>query len=176
MHSIERNVKQNKRKATTKDKDEDFEYDTPEILKTYGKKRKTAPQEQLKQRKKAEQKLATNLHKGKQVQQPIQIKDVNCEKYTWKTLKPKVARHYQQFFEMVDDDLNGIIGITRRDMKIIIQEEDVGISVIKAYTEILQNELKEKKIQIGLLDIEAATSRKEERAFWKTTLKATRLI
>ncbi|XP_062025380.1 uncharacterized protein LOC133741503 [Rosa rugosa] len=136
MHSIVRNVKEYKRKAVVKDKDDDFEYDTPEILKTYGKKRKTAAQEQPKQKKKAEPKPATKLQKGKQVQHPMQIRDVNCEKYTWKTLKPEVAKHYQQFFEMVDDNTyvywtseNGIIGVTRADMKIIVQEQDLDIDV-----------------------------------------------
>ncbi|KAM5575130.1 hypothetical protein ABKV19_014197, partial [Rosa sericea] len=51
---------------------------------------------------------------------------------------------------------NGIIGVTRADMKIIVQEQDLDINVIKAYTEILQNELKERNTQIGLLNIETA--------------------
>ncbi|KAM5571887.1 hypothetical protein ABKV19_012123 [Rosa sericea] len=163
MHSIERNVKEKKRKASVKDKDDDFEYDTPEILKTYGKRRKTAAQELPKQKKKAEPKPATKLQKGKQVQHPMQIKDVNCEKYTWKTLKPEVARHYQQFFEMVDDNTyvywtseNNILGVTRADMKIIVQEQDLDINVVKAYTKMLKKELKERNTQIGLLNIEAA--------------------
>ncbi|XP_040374679.1 uncharacterized protein LOC121052846 [Rosa chinensis] len=163
MHSIERNVKVKKRKAAVKDKDDDFEYDTPEILKTYEKKRKTAAQEQPKQKKKAQPKPPTKIQKGKEVQHQIQIKEVNCEKYTWKTLKPELARHYQQFFEMVDDNTyvywsseNGILGVTRGDMKIIVEEKDLDVNVVKAYTEILQKEMKETNTQIGLLNIEAA--------------------
>ena len=82
VHTIERNVKKNKRPPTTKD--ETFIYETPEQIKK--KIKKKDPKEKAK---------STETHN-------LQLNDVRCDKKTWTELDEQTAEKIKQFFDTVE--------------------------------------------------------------------------
>ncbi|KAL6228036.1 hypothetical protein ACLB2K_001990 [Fragaria x ananassa] len=140
--SIERDVNLKKRGAQ-KRIEEEWEYDTPEGLKP------------AKRTKEVEHK----------VQNRIVIDGVNYNTDTWKLLDEKVANHYKNLFDLNKDEnddfrywecCDGIIDITKDDLKRIIQEREITSNTIRVYLAMLKEEMEKKNVSIGFLDIEAA--------------------
>ena len=79
VHTIERNVKTNRRPPSTRD--ESFIYETPEQIKKMIKKRN--PKHKVK---------ITERHN-------LQLNDVRCDRQTWTELDEKTAEKIKQFFD-----------------------------------------------------------------------------
>ncbi|KAL6192154.1 hypothetical protein ACLB2K_038541 [Fragaria x ananassa] len=140
--SIERDVNLKKRGAQ-KWIEEEWEYDTPEGLKP------------AKRTKEVEHK----------VQNRIVIDRVNCNTDTWKLLDEKVVNHYKNWFDLNKDEnddfrywecCDGIIDITKDDLKRIIQEGEITFNTIRVYLAMLKEEMEKKNDSVEFLDIEAA--------------------
>ncbi|KAL6209617.1 hypothetical protein ACLB2K_020557 [Fragaria x ananassa] len=94
----------------------------------------------------------------------IVIHGVNCNTNTWKFLDENVAHHYKNWFDLNKDNndnfrywecCDGIIDITKDNLKRIIQEGEITSNTIRVYLQILKEEVEKKKV-VGFLDIEAA--------------------
>ncbi|XP_061999017.1 uncharacterized protein LOC133716324 [Rosa rugosa] len=116
MHSIEQNVKFNKRKGATKEKQPDIEFSTPEMLKTetmksYGKKAKMDKEE------------------------------------------PKERKILADEYWLRADFL---VQVTKADLRMIIQDQDLETDVIKTYMDILEKDMKKKNIKAGFIGLDAS--------------------
>ncbi|XP_040375509.1 uncharacterized protein LOC121053115 [Rosa chinensis] len=148
IHSIVKNVK-TYRRAAKKAREEEWEYNTPEEAKIS---KLAAP-------KKAG--IMPQAH-GK-FHNKIKLKGVKCDKPTWKTLDPAVARHYRDFFNVAQKDTTEywissdlLRRITKHDLRVIIQEGDIETDVITIYIDLLKSDAEKQNAQVGFLTVDAS--------------------
>ncbi|KAL6228412.1 hypothetical protein ACLB2K_002362 [Fragaria x ananassa] len=103
-----------------------------------------------------------------QVAEPDMLRKIfpeDDEPVTTDLLDEKVANHYKNWFDLnkdKNDDFryweccDGIIDITKDDLKRIIQEGEITSNTIRVYLAMLKEEMEKKKVSVGFLDIEAA--------------------
>ncbi|XP_024196311.1 uncharacterized protein LOC112199539 [Rosa chinensis] len=147
IHSIVKNVK-TYRRAAKKAREEEWEYDTPEEAKMT---KRAAPK-----------KAGIMSHAQRKMQHKIKVKGVKCDKQTWRTLDPVVARHYRDFFNIAVKDTteywinNDLLRrITKHDLRVIIQEGDIETNVISVYIDLLKSDAEKQNAQVGFLTVDA---------------------
>ncbi|KAL6195654.1 hypothetical protein ACLB2K_031272 [Fragaria x ananassa] len=129
-----------------------------EGVKKYVKKRKQT----VEKRKEEEWEYDTLAKRTKK--NDIVIHGVNCNTNTWKFLDENVARHYKNWFDLnkdKNDDFrywkccDGIIDITKDNLKQIIQEGEITSNTIMVYLQMFKKEVVKKTVSVKFLDIEA---------------------
>ncbi|XP_062021038.1 uncharacterized protein LOC133737517 [Rosa rugosa] len=147
IHSIVKNVK-TYRRAAKKAREEEWEYDTPEEAKIT---KRAAPK-----------KAGIMLQAQRKMLNNIKIKGVKCDKPTWRTLDPAVARHYRDFFNVAVKDtteywtsIDLLRRITKHDLRVIIQEGDIETDVISVYMDLLKSDAEKLNAQVGFLTVDA---------------------
>ncbi|XP_040363300.1 uncharacterized protein LOC112168038 [Rosa chinensis] len=150
VHSIVKNVKTYQR-AAKKAREEKWEYDTPEEAKMI---KRAAPK-----------KVGIMLQAQGKFHNKIKLKGVKCDKQTWKTLDPAVARYYRDFFNValkdtteywISSDL--LRRITKHDLRVIIQEGDIETDVISVYIDLLKSDAEKNNAQVRFLAVDAGVS------------------
>ncbi|KAL6144760.1 hypothetical protein ACLB2K_055450 [Fragaria x ananassa] len=99
---------------------------------------------------------------------PVEKEEYKCREEqpgTEELLDEKVANYYKNWFDLNKDEnddfrywecCDGIIDITKDDLKRIIQEGEITFNTIRVYLAMLKEEMEKKNVSVGFLDIEAA--------------------